>query len=100
MCNFRQQEQFENLENVSTVKIETQNSDTLINDSSLKTEQNIKEGTNIVKVEINVPETDEANGNREKMNTEADVKNENMKMEQISRPMVSPHKRKRSRLNF
>lgn len=52
-----------------------------------------------------MPETDEVNGDQPKTKTEIDVKTENVKLEQSntrisSRPMVSPHKRKRSKLNL
>lgn len=75
-----------------------------MNNSSVKVEQKVKETTNIVKVETSVPGTAEANEDHPKIETEAAVKIENVKQEEsisrISRPMVSPHKRKRSRLNY
>lgn len=74
-----------------------------MNNSGVKVEQNVKE-TTIVKVESSIPETNEVNGDQPKTETEAAVKIENVKKEEsnsrISRPMVSPHKRKRSRLNY
>lgn len=104
MCNFRKPEEFEIPDNGSTVQIVIQDTDRIMKNSDLKTEQDLKQATNILNVENNVPETDEANGDQPKVQTEAGVKIENVKVEQsnsrISRPMVSPHKRKRSRLNY
>ncbi|XP_026322195.1 uncharacterized protein LOC113231872 [Hyposmocoma kahamanoa] len=85
--------------------LETQDTNAILNNSSIKIEQNIKEpAATILKMETNVLDTDVSNGEQPKIETEASVKIENMKLEQsnsrISRPMVSPHKRKRSKLNY
>lgn len=84
--------------------LETQDTNTILNNSSIKTVHNIKEAATILKMETSVPDTDVSNGEQPKIETEASVKIENVKLEQsnsrISRPMVSPHKRKRSKLNY
>lgn len=105
MYNFRKQEASEITENGSTVKIGAQDTVGIMKKKSgLQTKQNVKEATSIVKVETNIPETDEPNGRKPKIETEDVVKIENVKLEQpnsrTSRPMVSPPKRKRSRLNY